>query len=110
MHCLKTQSSITVTVEGIEICFNDEHPENAFLPIEKTDGIAICMSNEQSLNDDSPIDVNDERIDTLESDLHPSKTESPMVVTKYGMTICSSDEQSLNAESPIDSSDDGSEI
>ena len=92
---------MTQTVDGIEICLNEEQFENACFPIEKIDGSKICVSDEHPLNADSPIDANDVRIDIFESDLQSSKALSPIDVTNDGMMICSSKGQFLNAEFPI---------
>ena len=78
--------------------------------IEKSDGIEICVNDSHSLNADSPIDVNDERIDICDSDLQPSKTLSSILVTNDGIMICLSDKQSLNAELPVDLTENGIEI
>ena len=68
---LESRPILNISIyEGIDICVNDEHPENAEDPIEITDeGIEICVKDE-----------------------HPEKAPSLISVTDEGIVICVNDE------------------
>ena len=84
---------------------------NALTPIDVTEfGIFISSNNEQSKKVDDSIMLNEEGIDIVFSDKHPSKAAGPIRKTEFDIVTFSKDKHPLNDFSPITFIDEGIEI